>query len=195
MLNIGDGKNNYLEFKKNFVETLDKNASKKTKIFRGNQKPYINKTLRKAIMKRSQLKNKANKTKDPKDILKYKKQRNYAAKLNSQSKQEHFDSLNPFLDSKPFWKSFKPYFSNKHSFGDSKIALNKNSKILTENIKIAKTFNSYFESVTDSLELLDWPLQSNISYNKVQTIIKVFPLLHYYIIYIPALLKSSTNSS
>ena len=30
-------------------------------------------------MKRSQLKNKADKTKDPKDILKYKKQRNYVS--------------------------------------------------------------------------------------------------------------------
>ena len=40
-------------------------------------------------------------------------------KLNNQSKQEHFDSLSPFLDSKPFWKSCKLYFSNKHSFGDS----------------------------------------------------------------------------
>ena len=43
-------------------------------------------------MKRCQLKNKANKTKGPKDILKYKKQRNYVVKLNNQSKQEHFDS-------------------------------------------------------------------------------------------------------
>ena len=77
---------------------LNKHAPKKTKIFRGNHKPHINKTLRKAIMKRSQLKNKANKTKDPKDILKYKKQRNYVVKLKNQSKQEHFDSLNPFLD-------------------------------------------------------------------------------------------------
>ena len=41
-------------------------------------------------------------------------------------------------------------------------------------MKIAKTFNSYFESVTDSLELFDWPLQSNISYDKVQNIIKSF---------------------
>ena len=98
LLNIGDGKNNYLEFEKNFVETLNKHAPKKTKIFRGNHKPHINKTLRKAIMKRSQLKNKANKTEDPKDILKYKKQCNYVVKLNSQSKKEHFDSLNPFLD-------------------------------------------------------------------------------------------------
>ena len=56
LLNIGDGKNNYLEFEKNFVETLNKHAPKKTKIFRGNHKPNINKTLRKAIMKRSQLK-------------------------------------------------------------------------------------------------------------------------------------------
>ena len=71
---------------------------KKTKIFRGNHNPQ---TLRKAIMKRSQLKNNANKTKDPKDILKCKKQRNYVVKLNNQSKQEHFDSSNPFLDSKP----------------------------------------------------------------------------------------------
>ena len=46
---------------------------KKPKHFEGTITPHINKTLRKAIMKRSQLKNKANKTEDPKDILKYKK--------------------------------------------------------------------------------------------------------------------------
>ena len=60
LLNIGDGKNNYLEFEKNFVETLNKHAPKKTKMFRGNHKPHINKILRKAITKCSQLKNKAN---------------------------------------------------------------------------------------------------------------------------------------
>ena len=103
------------------METLNKYAPKKSKIFRGNHNPHINKALRKAIMKRPQLKNKANKTKDPKDILKYKKQGNYMVKLINQSKQEHFDSLNPFLDSKSLWKSCKPYFSIKHSFGESKI--------------------------------------------------------------------------
>ena len=144
------------------MEMLDKHCSKKTKIFRRNHNQHINKTLKKAIMKRSQLKNKTHKTKDPKDILKYKKQRNYMVKLNNQSKKEHFDSLNIFLGSKPFWKSCKPYFSNKHSFSESKIALNKSGEILTENIKIAKTFNSSLESVTESLQLFDWPLQSNI---------------------------------
>ena len=101
MLNIGDVKNNYLEFEENFVKTLDKHTLKKAKIFWWNHKVCTNKTLRKAITKLSQLKNKASKTKNPKDILKYEK-RNYVFKLNNQSKQEHFYSLNPFLASKAF---------------------------------------------------------------------------------------------
>ena len=113
-------------------------------------------------MKRSQLKNKLNKTKDPKD------------KLNNQSKQEHFDNFSPFLDSKPFWKSCKPDFSNKHSFGDSKIALNRSYEIFTENKKIAKTFNPYFEEVTDSLALPNWLIYSNVFCDKVQNFIKTF---------------------
>ena len=97
-------------------------------MFQENHKPHIYKTLREAIMKRSQVKNKANERKGPKDILKYKKQCNYVVKLNNQFKQEHFDSLNTFVDSKPFSKCCKSYFSNKHSFGDSKVALSKNGE-------------------------------------------------------------------
>ena len=167
MLSIEDGKNNSLEFKKNFLDMLDKHAPKKTKTFREIVSPTLVNHWERLFMKRSQLKNKANKTEDTKDTLKYKKQGNHMVQLNNQSKQELFDSLNPFLDSKPFWKSCKPYFSNKHWLGDSKIALNENGGILAENIKIAKTSNSYFESVADSLELFDWPLQSNISYDQV----------------------------
>ena len=44
-------------------------------------------------------------------------------------------------------------------------------------LKIIKTFNSCFQSVTDSLELFDWPLQSNIFYDKVQNIIKSFLII------------------
>ena len=130
------------------MEALNKHYLKKTKKFRGNHKPHINKTTRKAIMKRSQLKNEANKTKDAKDTLKYIKRSNYAVKLNNQEdNQEHFHSLNPFLDSNPFWMSCKPYFSNKHLFGDVKAALNENGEILTQSMEIAKSFNSFFESV------------------------------------------------
>ena len=114
-------------------------------------------------MKRSQLENKANKTKDPKDILNYKNQLNYVIKLYNQPEQEHFDSLNPFLDSKTFWKSFKPYFSNKHCFGNSNFAFSENGQILPQNFKITKMFNSFFGLITDSLELFDQTLKLNIS--------------------------------
>ena len=48
-----DSKNDYLEFDKHFANTLNKYASKKAKIFRGNHKSHINKTVLMAIIIRS----------------------------------------------------------------------------------------------------------------------------------------------
>ena len=68
-------KNDYLEFQKHFVNTLNKHSSKKAKAFRGNHKPHTTKTHRKTIIKRLKLEKKAIKTtRDPKDFIKYKKQ-------------------------------------------------------------------------------------------------------------------------
>ena len=111
-------------------------------------------------------------------------------KLNNQSKHEHFDILNLFLDSMPFWKSCKPYFSNNNLFGDSKIVLNESGEILTENKKIAKTFNSNLESVTDSLE----PLPQTGHFSQMSPVTKCITLLKFFPI-ILVLLKLSTSSS
>ena len=56
---------------------------------------------------------------------------------------------------KPFWKTCKAYFSNRLSHGSSKITLIENDRIVSKNHKIAKTFDTYFESVTDSLNLFE----------------------------------------
>ena len=53
----------YENFEKTFVNVLDAHAPRKTKVLCGNQKPHVDKNLRKAIMKHSKLKNKANRTK------------------------------------------------------------------------------------------------------------------------------------
>ena len=73
--------------------TLKKNATKKIKTFRGNKKSHTNETLRKAIMKRWQLKNKENKTLNVADGSNYKKQRNYIVELCNHSKKDHFDRV------------------------------------------------------------------------------------------------------
>ena len=38
-------------------------------------------------------------------------------------------------------------------------------------------FHLYFESVTDSFELFDWPLQSNVFDGKVQNIVKIYEVI------------------
>ena len=124
-------------------------------------------------MKRSRLKNKAGKSRKAVDIFNYKKQRNLVFKISNGCKREYFNKLNVKTATKPFWKTCKPYFSNKHSHGGSKITLIENDRIVSENNKIAKTFNTYFESISDSLNLFEWIGESvNINYKIEQIIVK-----------------------
>ena len=53
-------------------------------------------------MKRSRLKNKANRSKDPVDIANYKKQRNLVVSLNRQAKSEYFNKVSNSKNSRPF---------------------------------------------------------------------------------------------
>ena len=151
---------------------MNNQAPKTSKIFRGNQKPYINKILINAFMKRSQLKNKANKTKSLEDLIKYKKQRNLVVKLNKNCKKVTLETKD---NSKSFWDKCKPYFSNKHSKGDSDILLMEKDELLLKHKKDADVFNLYFQSITDSLDLFEWPLASaDQIYDSVDRIIDSF---------------------
>ena len=80
-------------------------------------------------MKRSRLKNKANKTKKPTDIRNFKKQRNYVVNMNKQAKIEYFNSYNS-ADSKTFWVNRKSYFSNKYNKANTDIVLNENGNLI-----------------------------------------------------------------
>ena len=96
-------------------------------------------------------------------------------KLNKKYKKEYFENLNVATNSKPFWDKCKPYFSNKHAKGDSNIMLIEKDEILLKNKKIADVFNSYFDSVTDSLDLFSWSTQTdNENTNALVNILKMF---------------------
>ena len=96
----------YGNYEKKFIKVLNTRASKKVK--------------RNHKVKRWRLKNKANKSKDPVDIVNYKKQRNLVVSLNSQAKSKYFNKVSNTESSRPFWETWKPYFSNKHARGDDK---------------------------------------------------------------------------
>ena len=125
----------------------------------------MNKNLRRAIMKRSKRKNKANKTKHPLDIMNYKKQRNYVTKLNKAAKLEYFNNLKLGKDNKPLWEKCKPYFINKHSKADTDIMLNGNGELLLKDKDIADTLNNkyfgstllnYYIYINGKVKLLIW---------------------------------------
>ena len=63
--------NSYDDFEHIFTSKLNKHAPKNKRWIRGNNKPHVNKALSQVIMKRSRLKNKANKTKDHTDVTNY----------------------------------------------------------------------------------------------------------------------------
>ena len=100
--------NNFIDFQSFYnmiLTTLNTHAPLKEKLIRGNNKPFINKEIRKEVMKRTRLKNKAIKTGLNADMLQYKIQRNYVTSLVRKSKTNYFKTIeitrkqNRFLES------------------------------------------------------------------------------------------------
>ena len=82
----------------------------KIKTLRGNNEEHVNKELRKEIVLRTNLKNKANKTKKEEDVRRYKKQRNLIVKMNKKAKRDYYKSISPksIDNDRKFWKMVKP---------------------------------------------------------------------------------------
>ena len=75
----------------------------------------MTKSLRKAIVLRSRLKNNFNKKRSYENWDNFKKQRNFCVKLLRQTKVKYFSDINvkSICDNKKFWTTIKPFFSNK----------------------------------------------------------------------------------
>ena len=121
-----------------FDKTLDKHAPFKTVVIRGNNKPHMSKTLRKAIMLRTRLKDRSVKTRNEADFHRYRQQRNLVVKQNKRAKREYYGNLdmNSMKDNKSFWKKLKPLFSN--SMVNEKIVLIENEKIIRDDKEISQ---------------------------------------------------------
>ena len=114
------------------------------------------------------------KTKDPTDIKNYKKQRNYVANLNKETKLECFSKFES-NDNKPFWVDCKHYFANKHSKADTDIMLSENGELILKNKEIANIFNDHFGSIVENLGLNHWDdhsLSPTESSDRIENIIK-----------------------
>ena len=103
---------NFSNFQEVFEEIIERHAPLKTKFLRANNKPHVTKLLRKAIMKRSQLKALANKTKNESDKANYRRQRNLVVNMNRKVKKSYIASLNPAKGTS-FWKAINTIFRQR----------------------------------------------------------------------------------
>ena len=94
----------YDRFKNIFMMTLNMYAPIKEKLVRGNNAPFVNKTLSKAFMHRTRLKNKYYNLPSEENHSLYRKQRNYCTNLLKREKKNYYNSLhlNVFKDNKTF---------------------------------------------------------------------------------------------
>ena len=151
---LTSGCETYHEFENIFLRTLNLHAPFKKKFIRANHAPYMTKSLRKAIMRRSQLLTKYHKSKDESDHCIYKKQRNFVSKMYKKEKKRFYKNLdiNKILDNKTFWKYMKPLFSEKTEC-KPKITLVNGKDIISEDKELVETFNNFFKEAVSKLDI------------------------------------------
>ena len=93
----------------------------------------MTKELLKAITKRSQLKNKYNKNHNYENWNLHKKQRNFCVSLLRKTKRNYFKNvkIQDITDNKKFWKTIRPYFSDK-GYNQTKKTIVEKDSIITD---------------------------------------------------------------
>ena len=103
-------------------------------------------------MKRSKLRNKylRERTNEAKSL--YIKQRNICVSFLRINKRDYFGNLNNKIvtDNRKFWKTISPLFSEK-AFHRECITLKESNKTITNNVELAKTFNTFFSKIVPNL--------------------------------------------
>ena len=161
----------YETFEEEFLKVLNKHAPLKKKFIRTNHAPYMTKNERKAIMKRSQLESKYISNSLVENMNKYKKHKNFWSKLYKKERKKFYSQLDikNITDNKLFWKTMKPFLSEKCTYA-SKISLVHNDNVISDDQELADTFNNFFEPAVDNLGIQEYQSDHNIDINSADPI-------------------------
>ena len=123
-------------------------------------------SLRKVIMKRSQLESEYLRNSTFENMKIYKKQSNFCNRLYKKERKKFYSELDikNITDNKLFWKTMKPFLSDKCSLA-SKISLVQKDNVISDDQKLARTFNSLFETAVVSLGIKENVSDLDISIN------------------------------
>ena len=159
------------------LNALNKHAPCKKKHARGNQMPFLNKDLSKAIMTRTKLRNIFFQNKSEENKIRYTKQRNFCVSLLRKTKKRYYENLNEksVVDNKLCWKTIKPLLSDK-VMGKDHIHLFENDELIKTDLETAEVFNNFFSSIVQNLKISRYtneePIVSNINDPTLKAILK-----------------------
>ena len=105
-------------------------------------------------MRRSQLETEYLKTKTQTDLKQYKKHKNFCSKLNKMERRKSYESLDMknVCDSKKFWKTMRPFLSEKNTVF-SRISIEKYNRIISDDFDSSEEFSTFFEDAVRSLNV------------------------------------------
>ena len=123
----------------------------------------MNKELSKEIMRRTRLRNNFLRNRSDENKRKYSKQRNYCVSLLRKTKKNYYNNLNEkkITDNKTFWKTVKPFLSDKTP-SDEKINLIQKDKIIKTESKTANILNTFFSTIISNLNIPEYPVSDPI---------------------------------
>ena len=107
-------------------------------------------------MKRSKLRNTFNKKRFSENWQNYKRQRNICSNILKSTKKTFFEApnINEITDNRKFWKTVKPFFTDKCKTTNNIILTEKN-EALSDNQEISNTFKECFTNITKGLHLCE----------------------------------------
>ena len=148
----GDSSDNYDILTANVRKLIDKHAPLKSKKVRGNDKPFVTKELRRAIMKRSRLRTKYNNWKSRENFVAYRQAKRDCDRETDIAKSQYFKraTANGTMNNKEFWKIMKPALTNKGIIGSDVIILEENGELISDESKLVEIFNNHYINIVES---------------------------------------------
>jgi len=161
-----DVSDQYWAYNKMVMPVIDHHAPLKTRYVM-NQCAHMNSKLRKAIFEKRVARNRHLKNRGDDRLWEaYCQARNNYVHINRLSMQNYFKkSCGGGPQTKSFWDTIKPYFTDKGTHGSS-IMLRESDEIITDDLSIARIFNDYFHKVT--VELGNGDDVSGLSNDEIQ---------------------------
>ena len=136
------------------MDLLNQKAPIKKKYIMANNAPFMNKTLSKAVMTRSRIRNRYLRNLSVTNKNEYKRYRNFRVGLFRKEKGRFYENIdtNKITDNRIFWKTVKPLFSGKHIL-NKKITLVEKNDIVSNDADVAELMNLYFSFAVQDLEI------------------------------------------